>query len=126
MSYLNLASLELSVQKALEHGFMGVHVKGAELAGIITIPPTLSSFYSAHNALEVMQALDLGAQFCTLSPILATPNKAPPLGLDYLDQFCLEVKQHLFALGGMRLELATLLAEKGLRGFAGMRCFLNK
>ncbi|WP_104640362.1 thiamine phosphate synthase [Helicobacter bizzozeronii] len=122
-SFLNLPTLELSIQKALEHGFQGVHVKGVQILEIPHIPANLQIFYSAHNAREVLQALDLGAHFCTISPICATPNKPPPLGLDYLDQFLPEVKACLFALGGMGYELASLLEEKGLRGFAGMRCF---
>ncbi|TSA82106.1 thiamine phosphate synthase [Helicobacter mehlei] len=123
-SFLNLPTLKLSIQKALEHGFKGVHVKGAQILGIPHIPANLQIFYSAHNAKEVLQALDLGAHFCTISPICATPNKPPPLGLDYLDQFSLEVKAHLFALGGMGYELASLLEDKGLKGFAGTRCFV--
>ncbi|WP_104682140.1 thiamine phosphate synthase [Helicobacter felis] len=124
-SYLNLPLLSSSIDQALQYGFFGVHVKGHALAELPHIPPTLSSFYSAHSAQEVQQAIDLGAHFCTLSPIFPTPHKPPPLGLDYLDQLTPLQKNRLFALGGIvRIEQVKLIASKGLRGFASVRYFL--
>lgn len=124
ISYLNLATLDLSIQKALEHGFMGVHVKGAEILNIPAIPPSLRGFYSAHNALEVQKALDLGIEYCTLSPILATPHKSPPLGLEYLNQFPLEIKARLFALGGITTTKSiSCLQKMQVKGFASVRYF---
>ncbi|WP_158655704.1 thiamine phosphate synthase [Helicobacter cynogastricus] len=124
-SYLNLSSFSVSLNQALEYGFFGVHAKGDALQELSSIPPTLSSFYSAHSTLEVQQALELGASFCTLSPIFSTPNKPPPLGLEYLDQLTLLEKDHVFGLGGIvEIEQVKLIASKGLRGFASVRYFL--
>ncbi|MFC3848482.1 thiamine phosphate synthase [Helicobacter baculiformis] len=125
MSYLNLTHLQTSIDKALAHGFVGVHAKAHALLELKDIPPNLQSFYSAHSALEVQEALALGAHFVTLSPIFPTPNKPPSLGLDYLEQLNPAYKRHTFALGGIvHVQQCNLLNSKGIKGFAGMRYFL--
>ncbi|WP_104732382.1 thiamine phosphate synthase [Helicobacter salomonis] len=125
ITYINLAHLQISIQKALEHGFMGVHAKGSALGELKIIPPTLSSFYSAHGVSEVQEALEEGAHFITLSPIFSTPNKPPPLGLDYFKTLSPALKSHVFALGGITSQNRELLDNLNIRGFAGIQYFLN-
>ncbi|WP_162982663.1 thiamine phosphate synthase [Helicobacter vulpis] len=126
LSYVNLACLQTSIDKALEFGFLGVHAKASALSELKNIPSPLYSFYSAHSLLEVQEALKQGVCYTTLSPIFPTPNKPPPLSLDYLDQLGPKTKKRTFALGGVVTpHQVSLIAQKGLRGFASMRYFLQ-
>ncbi|WP_104742124.1 thiamine phosphate synthase [Helicobacter ailurogastricus] len=125
-AYLNLQTPQQSLDCALEHGFAGVHLKGNALDFASKIPQDLQKFYSAHNALEVQKALDLGIHLCTLSPLFKTPNKPPPLGLDYLQALSPELKAHVFALGGITThEQIELVKNLHIKGFASIRYFLN-
>lgn len=126
MPYINCQSPQKSLDCALEYGFKGVHLKSHALDFVLKIPQNLQSFYSAHSVKEVQQALDLGVHFCTLSPIFATPNKPPPLGLDYFKALSPTLKPHIFALGGITTrEQIELMKNLHLKGFASIRYFLN-
>ena len=79
--------------------------------------------YSAHNVDEVIYALELGADYCTLSPICATPNKGKALGLEVFEHIPYALRSRVIALGGMTKDLIPYLQNLGVGGFAGIRCF---
>ncbi|PAF45010.1 thiamine phosphate synthase [Helicobacter sp. 11S02596-1] len=130
-SFINLANTPQSLQYCQKYKLSGIHIKGNELSQAKNLPKTLTeqkikTFYSAHHKTEVSQALDLGIDFVTISPIFFTPNKPNPLGISYLDSFDSECKAHLFALGGiLTQEQIDAIKSKGLKGFASIRYFLD-
>ncbi|BCZ18192.1 hypothetical protein NHP190003_14740 [Helicobacter sp. NHP19-003] len=125
-AYVNLKNPKDCLDCALRHGFQGVHLKSKALDFAPQIPTHLQSFYSAHSTKQVQKALDLGVDFCTLSPLFATPNKPPPLGLDYFNALSPTLKAHIFALGGIiSSNEVELVKNLHIKGFASIRYFLN-
>ncbi|GMB96744.1 thiamine phosphate synthase [Helicobacter sp. NHP22-001] len=126
VAYVNLKTPQDSLDCALKHGFHGVHLKSNALDFAPKIPKNLQSFYSAHSVEQVQKALDLGIDFCTLSPLFATPNKPPPLGLDYFKALSSILKARIFALGGIiSTNEVDLVKTLQMKGFASIRYFLN-
>lgn len=88
-------------------GADGVHL------GVLSIPPREARALlgprsiigcSAHNAEELRQAEEGGADFVTFGPVYATPSKAsfgPPLGIPALAEACRTARIPVFALGGI-------------------------
>ncbi|CRF48708.1 Thiazole tautomerase TenI [Helicobacter heilmannii] len=124
--YINCQNPQESLDRALNYGFRGVHLKSHVLDFAPKIPKHLQIFYSAHSIDEVQEALDCSVHFCTLSPIFATPNKPPPLGLDYFNALSPALKARVFALGGITTPRhIELVKNLHLKGFASIRYFLN-
>lgn len=83
-------------------------------------------FASTHNTKDLSNALSLGVNYATISPIFYDKgNKA--LGLSYLQALPIELKRNAFALGGInndsRLEE---IKSCGLAGFASISYFLQQ
>jgi thiamine-phosphate pyrophosphorylase len=76
---------------------------------------------SRHDAPGVLSAGAAGADYVTLSPIYASPEKGSPLGCDALRQAARHVPWPLFALGGVRVEHVSELVRAGAAGLAVIR-----
>ncbi len=91
---------------------MGVGADGVHL-GILSIPPSEARRLlgpravigcSAHNAKELRDAEEGGADFVTFGPVYPTPSKAsfgPPVGIPALASACRTADIPVFALGGV-------------------------
>ena len=73
---------------------------------------------SAHSAAEIAEAVALGADYATLSPIFATDCKpgAAPLGTAALAAACKESTIPIFALGGIGMDKLDACIEAGAAG----------
>ena len=73
---------------------------------------------SAHSAAEIAEAVALGADYATLSPIFATACKpgAVPLGITALAAVCKESPLPIFALGGIGRDKLDACIEAGAAG----------
>ena len=73
---------------------------------------------SAHFAAEIAEAVALGADYATLSPIFATDCKpgAAPLGTAALAAACKESTIPIFALGGIGMDKLDACIEAGAAG----------
>lgn len=133
--YLNLPLQNVKDILSLAECFDGVHLKGAYQHLIPQIceynqqrqrdsKHTLQIGFSAHSVEEVLLALQLGADYCTLSPIFATPNKGAPLGIQSLQSLPMEVRQKVVALGGIiSKEQIEQIKHLGVLGFASIRFY---
>jgi len=75
---------------------------------------------SCHNAEELNQAANLGADFAVLSPVAPTashPNAAP-LGWEAFSRLCAGVALPVYALGGMRVQDLNRSYQAGAQGLA--------
>ncbi|WP_281650505.1 thiamine phosphate synthase [Helicobacter bilis] len=82
-------------------------------------------FVSTHNLKDLSKVLSLGANYATISPIFYDKgNKA--LGLPYLQNLPLHVKERAFALGGINSDLRVHeIKSCGVAGFASISYFLR-
>ena len=73
---------------------------------------------SAHFTAEIAEAVALGADYATLSPIFATDCKpgAAPLGTAALAAACKESPIPIFALGGIGMDKLDACIEAGAAG----------
>ena len=73
---------------------------------------------SAHSAAEIAEAVALGADYATLSPIFATDCKpgAAPLGTAALAAACKASPLPVFALGGIGMDKLDACIEAGAAG----------
>lgn len=105
---------------------IGLHLKGEFLEKIAYFKEQ-SSFiiYSAHSLKEMERALELGANFVTISPIFYDKfNKA--LGLDFLKNLPSDISSKAIALGGISNEDRVKdILKLNIAGFASIRYFLN-
>ena len=76
---------------------------------------------SRHDAAGVRAAALAGADFATLSPVFAAPDKGTPLGIDGFGAVARAHELPLFALGGVRAEHAAELVRAGAHGIAVIR-----
>jgi len=107
----------------------GVHLTSASLSAKTisqNFPREFIVGVSAHTIEEAEKAKSEGADFATLSPIFATPEKGLPKGLDALREVCEKLKPFpVIALGGVDETNFKSVLENGASGFAAIR-FLNK
>lgn len=73
---------------------------------------------SAHSAAEIAEAVALGADYATLSPVFATACKpgAAPLGTTALAAACKASPLPVFALGGIGMDKLDTCIEAGAAG----------
>ncbi len=73
---------------------------------------------SAHSAAEIAEAVALGADYATLSPVFATACKpgAAPLGTAALAAACKASPLPVFALGGIGMDKLDTCIEAGAAG----------
>ena len=105
-------------------GADGVHL------GVLSIPPREARRLlgteavigcSAHNAEELRQAREGGADFVTFGPVYPTPSKGPfgpPVGIPALSEACRTAGIPVFALGGIGPGNLEEVARAGSFGVA--------
>jgi thiamine-phosphate pyrophosphorylase len=76
---------------------------------------------SRHNFWGVREAERAGADYATLSPIYAAPDKGAPIGCDALRQATRHTRWPVFALGGVQVEHVPELVQAGAAGVAAIR-----
>jgi 8-oxo-dGTP diphosphatase len=118
--------LNADVEGALALG-VGVHLTGAQLATLDARPLPLQQTIGAscHDAVQLAQALQLGVDFATLSPVLATAShpEAPPLGWARFGALAEAAAMPVYALGGMSPAQRPQARAAGAQGVAGIRGF---
>ena len=79
---------------------------------------------SCHDAPELERAAAAGVDFCTLSPVLASPGKGAALGWTRFRALTRACAVPVFALGGLGPESFAEARRRGAWGVAGIRGFL--
>lgn len=115
---------------ALAADLHGVHLAQASLsADAIRTRVSKKNFLigvSTHNALEVAEALQRGADYLIFGPVFATPSKqrfGPPVTLSALRTTVQNSKRPVFALGGIHQHNFRDCLAQGAAGIAGIRLF---
>jgi len=106
---------------------VGVHLKSAQLARLTErpLPWKQPVGASCHDAEQLMQAVRLGADFATLSPLAVTashPN-VPPLGWSQFHAMVEVAALPVYALGGVSPAQLAQVQQAGGQGVAGIRAF---
>lgn len=113
-----------------ETGVAGLHVSARRLQVLESRPVASGSLFSVscHNSAELKRAEQLGADFVTLSPVLATPkyDHAQVLGWERFDELRRTVSLPIYALGGMALDALPVARGHGADGLAGIRLFVDE
>lgn len=81
---------------------------------------------STHNASEVTEALQQGADYLTFGPVFDTPSKrqfGPPVTLSALRAAVRNSNRPVFALGGINQHNFKDCLAQGASGIAGIRLF---
>ncbi|MRD72420.1 NUDIX domain-containing protein [Rhodocyclus tenuis] len=101
----------------------GVHLPAARLAQSEARPDLAWVGASCHNAEELARAATLGCDFVMLGPVLPTPSHPEQGGIGWEGFARLAATSALpvFALGGMRPELAATATAHGAHGIALLR-----
>ena len=112
------------VDVAMAVGADGVHLGGSSIpasAARRLLGEGALIGCSTHNAGELREAEEQGAEFATFGPVYPTPSKAaygPPVGVIALAEACREAAIPLFALGGVNKENAGEVTLAGAFGIA--------
>ena len=106
---------------------IGVQLKAAQLAALSERPLPLSQLVGAscHHAAHLAQAVDLGADFATLSPVAASPGylQTPPLGWPHFQSLAEAAAMPVYALGGMAPSHIAQARHNSGHGVAGIHEF---
>ena len=99
----------------------GVHVASSDIATIPAIRswlnnPEMSISASCHNAIELLQAQQVGADFAMLAPVFPTQSHpgAPSLGIEAFQTLATQAGIPVIALGGITIENHQQLASSNL------------
>ncbi|MFZ5722369.1 MAG: Nudix family hydrolase [Pseudomonadota bacterium] len=105
--------------------FDGVHLTAAALQSAGARAPGVCAA-SCHNAGELALAFALGADFATLSPVLATASHpdVPSLGWDRFAALTSTAGLPVYALGGMHAGRLDRAVSHGAIGIAGITAML--
>ncbi|EAI5646792.1 thiamine phosphate synthase [Campylobacter fetus] len=104
----------------------GIHFSSNLIANLKNTPQSLIKFASTHNEKEIEDAIKLGADFITFSPIFSTPNKGEPVGIETLKKIVLNSSVKVFGLGGITTKKHIKMVELAkAAGFASIRYFAN-
>lgn len=106
----------------------GVHCSQSFAAALNRRPVDKDRWFavSCHSLTEVRRAEALGADFCVLGPVAATPSHAkdsPTLGLEKFRSITKQANIPVFAIGGMCLNDVPAIRNAGGQGIAAIRCF---
>lgn len=105
----------------------GIHLTSERLMGLERRPlrDGLWLAASTHDAEQLAQALRIGCDFVTLSPVMPTPShpEAVTLGWHDFQQLVERAGMPVFALGGMRRCDANQARGVGAQGIASIRDF---
>jgi 8-oxo-dGTP diphosphatase len=115
--------LNRDAELAKNLGMDGVHLSSVQLMQIEHRPDFPLVGASCHNAEELLQATDLGLDFCVLGPLLATkshPNAAP-LGWAGFAQLAADSSLSVYALGGLQPSDLVTAWSHGGHGIAMQR-----
>lgn len=108
-------------------GADGVHLTAARLRALKARPHPGDWLVAAscHDQAELEQAGRIGADFCTLSPVRATPGHAlsAPLGWEAFAMVCRSSPVPVYALGGVEPGDLDTARAYGAFGVAGIRAF---
>jgi len=126
----------LDIRSALLHGDVylshklgafGVHLTSTQYVYIAQAKAYgLFCVASTHSEEEIRQAVALGADAVTYSPIFATPNKGKPKGLDDLKEKVAKIKTKIIALGGIISDKdVAQIQTTGAYAFASIRYFVK-
>lgn len=102
----------------------GVHVGQDDMPAALArrlIGPDKILGVSAANLSEAVQAVQDGADYLGVGPIVATPTKpdaAPPIGMDGLREICRRVPIPVVAIGGINATNAADAIAAGAHGIA--------
>lgn len=112
-----LAGTALQAHRA---GAVGVHSRACELRRMSARPDVRLWSASCHDAADLARAVDLGADFAVLSPVLPTashPEQAA-LGWDGLQRLAAAAPIAVYAQGGMSPALVSQAQDAGAVGVA--------
>lgn len=103
----------------------GLHVPASELSLLTTrpVPAHVWLAASVHDELELDQAVRLGADFVTLSPVAKTLShpERTAMGWERFGELVRRAGMPVYALGGMRDEDVARAQQSGAQGVAGIR-----
>jgi len=119
------AFLHQDYHLAAKLGATGVHLTSKQFGDITAAKALgLEVIISTHSEQEIEEAENLGADYVTFSPILSTPNKGEPKGIERLKEAVVMSKVKIFALGGIIEEKEVeMIREAEPYGFASIRYF---
>lgn len=108
-------------------GLDGVHLP-ARLAATLSSRPLPAERWvgvSCHDAAELAQAMRIGADFATLSPVFETSSHpdAAPLGWEAFGDLVATAALPVYALGGLEPDDVDTARMCGAQGVAGIRAF---
>ncbi|MEE2828883.1 MAG: thiamine phosphate synthase [Myxococcota bacterium] len=106
---------------ARDIGAEGLHLSASATA---VDAPGLLLGCSCHDESELARAAELGADYVTLSPVLASPGKGRPLGWRSFARLAAACPLPVFALGGLGPDDLPRARSHGAWGVAGIRNFL--
>ncbi len=115
------------VQLACKLGAYGVHLSSKQFSKISNAKKQgLFCVVSTHNEEEIHQAMALGADAVTYSPIFSTPNKGIPKGLEDLKEKVAKINIKIIALGGIisDKQIAEIESTNAF-AFASIRYFID-
>lgn len=105
----------------------GVHLTSTQFSDIKKAKELhLQVIVSTHTRDEIKEAVRLGADYVTYSPIFSTPNKGTPKGLEDLKETIATIPAKIIALGGITTkEQVQSVENSNAFGFASIRYFLT-
>ena len=105
-------------------GLDGAHLNGRRLMALDERPAPASLLLGAscHNPAELTQAQALGADFCVLGPVRATPSHPGVAGMGWaqFQALAATTTMPVYALGGLGLEDRDIAWRHGAQGIAGI------
>lgn len=103
--------------------FAGLHLTSRDLAACTQRPDAALVAASCHNHAQLMHAIQLGLDFATLSPVLATASHphGATLGWSEFALLCATCRIPVFALGGMSRADLAMAQRHGGHGIAAIR-----
>jgi 8-oxo-dGTP diphosphatase len=115
--------LNRDAELAKKLGVDGVHLSSAQLMQIERRPEFSLVSASCHNAEELLQATNLGLDFCVLGPVLATRSHpdAALLGWSGFAQLAADSSLSVYALGGLQPSDLVTVWSYGGHGIAMQR-----
>ena len=118
--------INTNLDLAIELGFDGIHLNSGQFHEIIRAKEhKLYTIISTHTPKEVHEALRLGADGVTFSPIFDTPNKGEAKGIAQLKAIADKYPNKIIALGGIiSQEQINQIESLPLLGFASIRFFV--
>lgn len=101
-------------------GADGVHLNSRQLLQAREHPETEWWAASCHDAAELAQAAELGADFVVLSPVLPTSShpEAEGMGWEKFSEYVRSYPVPVYALGGMKQDLLETAMQYGAQGIS--------